>query len=66
MWFAEIVEGRDRPCEHGRPEFDEIGKTLGTILRCTRTIWKCAKVVIMDSGFCVTNGFVEFCKEGLF
>ena len=24
VWFAEIVEGRDRPCEIGRPEFDEI------------------------------------------
>ena len=22
MWFAEIVEGMDRPCERGRPEFD--------------------------------------------
>ena len=25
MWFADIVEGRDRPCEHRRPQFDEIG-----------------------------------------
>ena len=32
MWFVEIVEGRDRPCESGRPEFDEIGKTLETML----------------------------------
>ena len=66
MWFAEIVEGRDRPCEHGRPEFDEIGKTLGTILRCTRPIWNCAKVVIMDSSFCVPKGLVELRKKGVF
>ena len=38
MWFAEIVEGRDRPCGRGRPEFDEIGKTVVTIMRCTRPI----------------------------
>ena len=38
MWFAEIVEGRDLPRERGRPEFDEIGKTVKTMLRCTRPI----------------------------
>ena len=44
MWFAEIVEGRDRPCDLGRPEFGEIGKTVVTMLRCTRPIWEFAKV----------------------
>ena len=38
MWFAEIAEGRDRPRERGRTKFDEIGKTVGTILRYTRPI----------------------------
>ena len=33
IWFAEIVEGRNQPCERGRPEFGEIGKTVGTMLR---------------------------------
>ena len=32
MWFAEIVEGRDCPCERGRPKFGETGKTVGTML----------------------------------
>ena len=53
MWFEEIVEGRDFPRERGRSDFDDIGKTAGTILRCTRPIWNCAKVVIMYSGLCV-------------
>ena len=66
MWFADIVEGRYLPRERGRPEFDDIGKTLGTTLRCTSPICKCAKVVIMDSGFYVTKGLVDLQKKGLF
>ena len=63
IWFAEIVEGRDRPCERGRPEFDEIDKTMGRMLRCKRPICNCAKVIIMDSGFCVKKGLVELWKK---
>ena len=66
MWFAEIVEERDFPRERGRPEFDNTVKTLGTMLRYTRPIWNCAKVVIMDSGFFVTKGLVELRKKGVF
>ena len=65
MWFAEIVEVRSSPRDHRRPEFDEIDKTLGTILRFTRPIWNCAKVVIMDSGFYVTKALVELRKKGV-
>ena len=32
MWFAEIMEGRDLLRELRRPEFYEIGKTLGKML----------------------------------
>ena len=66
MWFAKIVEGRDLPCERGRPEFDDIGNTVVTMLPYTRPIWNCAKVVIMDSGFYITKGLVELRKKGLF
>ena len=66
IWFAEIVGGRGQPRERRRPEFDDIGKTLGKMLRCTRPIWKCAMVVIMDSVFCVIKGFVELWKKGIF
>ena len=66
MWFVEIVEERDRPHERGRPEFDDIGKTLVTMLRCIRHIWNCEKVVIMDSGLCVTKSLVDLWKKGVF
>ena len=58
MWFSKIVEVRGSPRERRRPEFDEIDKTLGIILRCTRPIWNFTKVVIMDSGLCVTKSLV--------
>ena len=66
MWFAEIVEGRDIPCGSARPDFDDIGKTVVTILQCTRPICNCANVVNTDSGFCVTKGLVKFWKKGVF
>ena len=66
MWFAEIVEGTDRSRGHGRPEFDEIGKIVVTILRCTRPICNCSNFVTMDSGLCVTKGLVNIRKKGVF
>ena len=66
MWFSDIVEGRYRPRERGRPEFDNIGKTVVTILQCKRPICNCARVVIMNSEFCVTKGLVELQNKGLF
>ena len=66
MWFSEIVEGRDRPPESRIPEFDDIGKTVGTMLRCKRLIWNCANVVIIYRGFCFTKGLVELRKKGVF
>ena len=60
------MEGRDRPCERGRPDFDDIFKTAGTMLQCKIPIWNCAKVVIMNSGFCFTKGLVELRKKIVF
>ena len=66
MWFAEIVEGKYPPCGRVRPEFYEIGKTVVTMLRCTRPICNRENLVIMDSGFCVTKGLVKLRKKGVF
>ena len=66
MGFAEILKGRDSLCERGRPDFSEIGKKVGEIMQCTRPIWNCANVVIMDSGLCVTKVLVEMRRKELF
>ena len=66
MWFAEIVEGRDLPRGRERSEFDEIGKTVVTMLRCTRLICNCSNFVTMDSGLCATKGLVNLRKKGVF
>ena len=66
MWFVQIVEGRDHPCERRRPDYGEIGNTVGKMMWCTRHIWNCEKVVIVDSGFCVTKGLVDLRKKGVF
>ena len=66
MWSVEIMEGRYFPRECIGSEFDDIGKTVGTMLRCRRPIWNCAKVVIVVSGLCVTKDLAETRKKGLF
>ena len=57
---------RDSPRECGRPEFGEIGKTVGTMMRYKMPIWNCKKLFIMDSDLCVTKGLVDLLKKGIF
>jgi hypothetical protein len=67
LYRMELVEGKDEPKEgRGRKEFDELGKTVGLLLRLTRSLWGTAKVVVLDSGFCVLQGIVELKKRGVF
>lgn len=61
----EMVEGKGRAKDLGRMEFEELGKTVGLLLRMTRPIWNTGRVVILDSGFCVLSGIVELAKRGL-
>jgi hypothetical protein len=50
----ELVEGKDEPVQgRGQKEFDELGKTVGLLLRLTKTIWGTAKMVVLNTGFCV-------------
>jgi hypothetical protein len=61
----EMVEGKDAPGEI-RKEHDELGKTVGLLLRLTKSIWSTGKVIILDSGFCVLRGIIELYKKGVF
>jgi hypothetical protein len=44
---------------------DEKGKTVGLLLRLTRSIWNTGRLVILDSGFCVLKGIIELKKKGV-
>jgi Transposase IS4 len=65
MFAVELVEGRDHP-PNVPIEFDEKGKTVGLLLRLTRSIWHTGKVVILDSGFCVLAGITALREHGVF
>jgi hypothetical protein len=66
MYGIEMVEGKDRPQQLGRPEHGEHGTTAGLLLRLTRCLWFTGKVVILDSGFCVLKALIELGKKGVF
>ena len=59
LWQMELVEGKDSPSEI-IPKFNNQGKTVGLLL-CVL-----GAVVILDSGFCVLKGIVEFKKRGIY
>jgi len=65
LFDLELVEGKDQPEEH-EPEFSDRGKTVGLLLRLTRSLWNTTKVVVLDSGFCVLQGLIELRKKGVF
>jgi hypothetical protein len=64
---AEIVEGKDRPTQLGKKKYQDIGgPTVGLIRRMTKPIHGQGKIVVMDSGFCVTKEIVKMGKKGVF
>ena len=67
MCAIELVEGKDRPKELGKPDgYSKGGATVGLLLRLTKSLYHTGKCVILDSGFCVLKGLVELRKVGVF
>eukprot|EP00548_Thalassiothrix_antarctica_P012229 CAMPEP_0194154998 /NCGR_PEP_ID=MMETSP0152-20130528/62825_1 /TAXON_ID=1049557 /ORGANISM="Thalassiothrix antarctica, Strain L6-D1" /LENGTH=148 /DNA_ID=CAMNT_0038861527 /DNA_START=890 /DNA_END=1336 /DNA_ORIENTATION=- len=68
--MVELVEGKTRPTELGPKKFNMITgselKTVGLVLRMTKSMYYSRRVVIMDSGFCVLRGLIELAKRGFF
>ncbi|KAG7356336.1 transposase IS4 [Nitzschia inconspicua] len=65
LFAMELVEGKDQPRQL-RNEEDNFGKTVGLLLRLTRSLWGSARVLVLDSGFCVLKGLIELAKKGVY
>ena len=48
------------------PLFQELGKTVGLLLRMLKSIYGSGRYVVLDSGFCVLKGLIELRRRGLF
>ena len=68
MWGMELVEGKDAPCagEHPKPKHNNLGNTVGLLLRILEPIFGRGSIVVLDSGFCVLKGIVELKKRGVY
>ena len=67
MWGIEIVEGKDSPPQRPRdPNETAVGKTAALLLRMLKPIFGTAKVVILDSGFCVLKALLKLRENGVF
>ena len=63
MWGIDLVEGKDRPRALGQQQFDDMGSTVGLLLRMLTPIFHKGYVIILDSGFCVLKGIIELRKK---
>ena len=50
IWSLELLEGKDRPLQLNKKQFDDLGKTVGTLLRLTEPVWGSGKVFILIVG----------------
>ena len=59
IWSLELWEGKDWPPQLNNKPFDDLGKTVGTLLCLTEPVWGSGRVFVLDSGFCVLQAIVE-------
>ena len=65
--FVELVEGKDRPKEIGKPEFEaDYGATGWLMMRMTKPLFGTGKAVVMYSGFFVLKGVVGILAHGVY
>ena len=66
LWRAHIFEGKDRPKQMGPKLHLELGRTVGLMIQMCGPIFYTGKYVVMDSGFCVSNGIVALAMKGVY
>ena len=50
------MEVKDRPTELGKKKWEDLGKTVGLMLKICDPIFSTGKCVVLDRGFCVSKG----------
>ena len=66
MFMIEIVEGKDQPNEMGKPQYEELGESVGLLLCLLASYFHTARYVVLDYGFCVLKVFIELRRNGIF
>jgi hypothetical protein len=66
LFSMDLAEGKDWPKVLKKPEYENLGKTTGLLLRILKSNIATCKYAILDLGFCVLKGSVELRKRGLF
>ena len=66
IWHCELHEGMDHPPQLGTMKWDEKGATVGLMLRVMEPIHQIGKIVIHDSGFCMTAGILDQHNLGIY
>ena len=66
MFAIELVEGKDEPLGAPLKEYSTEGKTVGLLLRLTKSLQGRGSIVLLDSGFCVLKGIIKLHEVGIF
>ena len=66
LLWSKIVEGKDRPTKLGKKKWEELGKTVGLMLRMCEPIFSSDKCVVLNSGFCVSKGITALLEFGVY
>ena len=60
------VERKYRPSQRGAKQHQELGKTVGLMLRMCKPIFGSGKALVFDSVFFVAKGIVELEDRGVY
>ena len=60
------MDVKNRPTELGKKKWEELGKTVGLLLRICEPIFSTGKCVVLESGFCVSKGITALLEFGVY
>ena len=66
LWRAQIVEGKERRTELGKKKWEQMGKTVGLMLRMCEPIFSTGKCVVLHSGVFVSKGITALLEVGVY